>query len=165
MGSILAAAEPDGETLTVVRSGEVYLLRHALAPGSGDPPGMDLNDPATQRNLSEAGREQARAIGERLRAEGITDPVVYSSQWARCRETATLLGFGEPIVTAGLNSFWEAGYTKEAVMTEFRELVNALPDEGPPVIMVTHFVNIRAIAGQSASSGDGFWRPLVSLRD
>jgi hypothetical protein len=52
--------------------GTVLLLRHAMAPGTGDPPGFRPDDCATQRNLSDAGRAQARALGDRLREAGIT---------------------------------------------------------------------------------------------
>ncbi|MCK6409580.1 MAG: histidine phosphatase family protein, partial [Thauera sp.] len=68
--------------------GHVALMRHAVAPGVGDPPGFRLDDCATQRNLSAAGRRQAQAIGERFRANGIATAAVFSSQWCRCLDTA-----------------------------------------------------------------------------
>jgi len=77
-------------------------MRHALAPGTGDPAGHDLNDCSTQRNLSEEGRAQARDIGasllEVLNAEPKVDVDVYSSAWCRCMETAELLGLVNPEV-------------------------------------------------------------------
>ena len=45
--------------------GHIILMRHATAPGVGDPPNFRLGDCATQRLLSEAGRRQAKAIGSR----------------------------------------------------------------------------------------------------
>lgn len=63
------------------KSGHMIVMRHARAPGVGDPPGFRLGDCATQRNLSPAGREQAARIGTRLRAAGLTRTKVYSSRW------------------------------------------------------------------------------------
>ena len=68
--------------------GHVALIRHAEAPGIGDPAEFDLDDCSTQRNLSEQGRAQAKAIGDRFRANGISVAQVQSSQWCRCLETA-----------------------------------------------------------------------------
>src|SRR5688500_16468822 len=90
-----APAADEAELFEALRTGRAAaLLRHALAPGIGDPAEFRLDDCATQRNLSAAGRDQARAIGERLRAQGITQAEVYSSQWCRCLETARLLDLG-----------------------------------------------------------------------
>jgi hypothetical protein len=50
-----------------LRSGSIVLLRHANAPGVGDPPGFQLDDCSTQRNLDDVGRAQARALGARFR--------------------------------------------------------------------------------------------------
>lgn len=155
--------EPNSESPSV-REGAVYFLRHAIAPGSGDPPDMRLDDPGSQRNLSNAGREQAVAIGEALRAAGVAESLVYTSEWARCRETAELLGFGPPVATTGLNSFWERRETKDAVMAELKTLIEQLPEAGPPVIFVTHYVNIRAITGRAVGSGKGFWMDLGVLK-
>src|SRR3712207_1219854 len=47
--------------------GVVALMRHARAPGVGDPSNFRLDDCATQRNLSEAGRAQSNHIGEAFR--------------------------------------------------------------------------------------------------
>ena len=69
----------------------VVLLRHAIAPGTGDPANFQLNDCSTQRNLSEAGRQQAREIGEAFRDRNIPVTKVLSSQWCRCLETAELM--------------------------------------------------------------------------
>ena len=79
-------------------------MRHALAPGGGDPADFDPDDCATQRNLSDAGRDPARRIGaalrDRLSAASRTNAAAvsmeaFTSVWCRCRESAELLGFGE----------------------------------------------------------------------
>ena len=71
------------------RGGNVILIRHgSTLPGPGDPPGFRLDDCSTQRNLSDAGRDEARRIGERLKRERVPIGEVYTSPWCRCRETA-----------------------------------------------------------------------------
>ncbi len=134
--------------------GTVLLLRHALAPGTGDPPGFQLDDCATQRNLSEAGREQARELGERLRASGITDARVYSSRWCRCLETAELLSVGPVKPEPALDSFFQRRAEGPGRTDAARQRIRELPP-GPPVVMVTHQVNISALTGQFAPSGAG----------
>ena len=74
--------------------GHILMIRHALAPGNGDPPYFKIGDCATQRNLDDTGRNQARSIGVWLRKNGVTSARVYSSQWCRCLETARLLNLG-----------------------------------------------------------------------
>src|SRR5687767_7991571 len=82
----------------------VLLLRHAYAPGVGDPAGMNRADCSTQRNLDEVGRKQASELGRRLRAAGVTQARVYTSELCRCRETAQLLGIGPVESLPTLNS-------------------------------------------------------------
>jgi len=133
--------------------GHVALLRHANAPGNDDPPGFRLDDCTTQRNLSEAGREQARSIGARFREHGIENVVIYSSQWCRCLETAKLLDLGKVNRFPGLNSFFRDG-SREAVQTaEVRALINKRP-KGTSLILVTHQVNITALSGVFPQSGE-----------
>ena len=56
-----------------VRSGQhVVLMRHALAPGTGDPANFVVNDCSTQRNLSDQGRAQAERIGARETLETLS---------------------------------------------------------------------------------------------
>lgn len=88
---MLAQAETNDALRGLTRGEHVLLLRHALAPGTGDPPGFRIDNCSTQRNLDERGRAQARAIGAWLRSRGVTAMAVYSSQWCRCPETARLL--------------------------------------------------------------------------
>ena len=98
-----------GELLDQLREGGfVLLLRHAqTVPGTGDPPGFTLDDCATQRNLSDEGREQARRIGARLRKERVPVGRVLTSAWCRCRETARLLELGPVEHLQPLDSFFE----------------------------------------------------------
>ncbi len=62
----------------------VLLMRHADAPGYGDPQGYQLNQCSSQRNLGERGKKQAQAIGDWIAKQGIQQAKVYSSAWCRC---------------------------------------------------------------------------------
>lgn len=140
----------------------MLLLRHANAPGVGDPPGMVPGDCATQRNLDDRGRAQAKRLGERLRAEGIDGVRVYTSQWCRCRETARLLGVGPVEDLPALNSFFEEREAKAGRMRALRAFLDRLPRNGRPVILVTHQVNITALTDHFPASGDGL---VLRLRE
>ncbi|MDF2780223.1 MAG: putative phosphohistidine phosphatase, SixA [Geminicoccaceae bacterium] len=149
-----APAADEAELFEALRTGRAaLLLRHALAPGTGDPAEFRLDDCATQRNLSAAGREQARAIGERLRAQGIAQAEVYSSQWCRCLETARLLDLGSVTELPALNSFFGDRASADAQTAALRDFLSAGP-RAAPVVLVTHQVNITALTGQGARSGE-----------
>jgi Histidine phosphatase superfamily (branch 1) len=86
--------------------GKVVIMRHADAPGpeqgrEGDPPGFQLDDCATQRNLSAFGREQAVKLGDEFRAHGVTFQKVMASPWCRAKDTANLMNLG-PVETTPL---------------------------------------------------------------
>ncbi len=134
--------------------GHVLLLRHAIAPGFGDPDEFDINDCATQRNLSAQGRQQARAIGDQLRAEGLGDIAVYTSYWCRGRDTANAMNLTQPQPHPGLNSFFQDRGQRDAIINALRDLLKTLANE-PPAVLVTHQVNIRAVTGQGVRSGGG----------
>ncbi|WP_371060320.1 histidine phosphatase family protein [Rhodosalinus sp. 5P4] len=133
--------------------GAVALMRHALAPGTGDPAGFTLGDCATQRNLSEDGRAQARRIGVALREAGIVFDHVWTSQWCRCRETAELLELGTLAERPPLNSFFAGRGDPAAQTAATRALLDALP-QGERAMLVTHYVNIRALTGVAPGSGE-----------
>lgn len=135
----------------------VALLRHALAPGFGDPSTFSLEDCSTQRNLSEAGRQQARFIGKLFRDHGIEKARVLSSQWCRCMDTAELLTLGSVVPAPYLNSFFSFPERKASQLTEtqawFHEQFPFKPENGP-VVLVTHQVNITALTGVYPDSGE-----------
>lgn len=147
------SAADDAELWNALRSGEsVALLRHALAPGSGDPPEFTLGDCSTQRNLSDDGRAQAERIGERFRANGIRLAQVYSSQWCRCRETARLLGLGAVQELPALNSFYQRYERRERQTRELEAWIVNRNLDGPRVL-VTHQVNISALTDVYPAEG------------
>jgi phosphohistidine phosphatase SixA len=135
--------------------GHILMIRHALAPGTGDPANFRVGDCSTQRNLDDRGREQARAIGDRLRSNGITSARVYSSQWCRCLDTAKLLGMGSVAQLPALNSFYELTQDREPNLKALRKFIAEQPSEGLLIILVTHLVTISAIADEGISSGEG----------
>lgn len=135
--------------------GRVLLLRHANAPGFGDPPHFTIGDCASQRNLDAAGRDQARRLGERLRALGVNRARVYSSQWCRARETAELLGLGPVEPLPALNSFFERPQERQGTIDGLRKFLSAQPVDGGPLILVTHQVVVNALTEASAPSAGG----------
>ena len=148
------AAAEEAALWRALASGEaVALLRHALAPGTGDPANFVLRDCATQRNLSDEGRAQAARIGERLRANGIGQARVLSSQWCRCLETARLLGFGSIEELPVLNSFFRRFERREEQTQGLMTWLANQTGQGPTVL-VTHQVNITALTGVYPTSGE-----------
>jgi len=135
--------------------GHILMIRHALAPGNGDPPNFKIGDCSTQRNLDDTGRDQARNIGVWLRTNGIKSARVYSSQWCRCLETAKLMDLGPVQELAALNSFYEWIQDREPNLDALNEFISQQSAEGELIILVTHFVTITAIAGTGVSPGEG----------
>ncbi len=146
------AQDPDG--WAALTDGSVVLFRHAIAPGGGDPPGFALGDCATQRNLSEDGRAQARQIGAAFRARGVAVGRVLTSQWCRARDTAELAFPGQAVEAPAFNSFF-GDRTKGPAQTQAaRAILDAW--QGPGVLVVTtHQVNIAGLTGLSPASGEG----------
>ena len=133
--------------------GNVLLIRHALAPGFGDPQNFDLNDCSTQRNLDGEGREQAFRIGEKIKATRIKFSKIYSSQWCRCLETAKNMNLGEITVEPGLNSFFQGIVPKDKTLHRLRKRLESVEAKQELVLMITHQVTITAVTGITVSSG------------
>ena len=134
----------------------VLLMRHAIAPGIGDPAGYKLQDCKTQRNLDATGRAQAQKTGQWLKAQGVGNALVFSSAWCRCKETAENLAFGTPALEASLNSFFDdmrQGSQSNANLQKF--IANQLKAKGEKaLVLVTHQVNITQFTGETVGSGD-----------
>jgi phosphohistidine phosphatase SixA len=131
--------------------GLVVMIRHATAPGVGDPPGLRLGDCSTQRNLSDEGRAEARRIGEAFRRERVPVDEVRSSEWCRCRDTAEL-AFGRYTPWPAINSFFGDRGTEPAQTAAVRAL-GAREAKGN-LVLVTHQVNITATTGVYPASGE-----------
>ena len=147
------AAARDDLSALVGKADHVIVLRHARAPGTGDPAEFRLGDCTTQRNLSEEGRKQAARIGTRLRAAGLAETAVYSSQWCRCLETARGLAVGPVVELPALNSFFQSSDQEEKHTRALRAWI-AAADLGRPVVLVTHQVNITALTGIFPAEGE-----------
>lgn len=134
----------------------VLLMRHAYAPGVGDPPGYVLERCETQRLLNEDGKNQAIRIGRWLRAQGLDQARVYSSIWCRCKQTAELLHLGPVTVEPALASFFDVPQQAAARNAQLHSwIAQALKSrDHQPLILVTHHVNIREFMGQDIGSGD-----------
>ncbi len=133
--------------------GIVAVVRHAHAPGTGDPASFTLDDCATQRNLGARGRQQAREIGAAIRAAGAIVDRVLTSQWCRCRDTARLLELGPVEDLPALNSFFRNPARADRQTADLRQFLSSLPP-GATVILVTHYVNIESLTGRGVASGE-----------
>lgn len=148
------SAENASELWDALKSGgHVALLRHALAPGTGDPPEFRLGHCSTQRNLSRKGRNQAAKIGDRFRENNIVEARIFSSQWCRCLDTAKLLKLGQIEELALLNSFFRQYERRDSQTDRVLEWLKA-QDLDRPLILVTHQVNITALTGIYPDSGE-----------
>ena len=149
-----ATTGADAEAL-LRKGGVVVVFRHALAPGTFDPPGMRLGDCSTQRNLSDAGRAQARRIGEWFKERQLQPAAVRSSPWCRCMDSATL-AFGTPEVWAALGSPLGAPETTGTRhLHELRKaLVTASARSGRFEAWFTHMFVQSDLANDSTRSGD-----------
>lgn len=134
--------------------GAIVLFRHANAPGTGDPAQFRLEDCATQRNLDETGREQARRWGQRFRARGLSPGRVVSSRWCRARETADLAFPGQRRDEPAFDSFFEAPQQRDAATRAAQAVLAGWQGPGP-LVVVTHQVNITALTGIVPRSGEG----------
>ena len=153
---VTARAADDTAFLRAVREGGcAVVLRHAqTVAGIGDPPGFALESCVTQRNLNDEGRAQARRIGEWFAGHGLRPVAVRSSVWCRCQDTARL-AFGAVEVWPPLNSTFDDAALSSAATARLREALRAIPAAGFEV-WVTHQVNITALTGRFAASGEGF---------
>ena len=134
--------------------GHVLLMRHAATdPGIGDPPGFVLERCATQRNLSEAGRRDARRIGDVLRRQGIPIGEVLSSRWCRCLDTARLV-FGRAEPAPMLDSmFKDDDGRRRSKVAEVQARAGNHAGKAN-LVLVTHDINIRALVGESVAQGE-----------
>ena len=137
-----------------LRNGKAFvIMRHALAPGTGDPGNFNVDECGTQRNLSDQGRQQARKTGELFRTRGIANAEVFTSAWCRCRDTARLLALGPVRTLEPLNSFFRQQDRREAQTAALKDWLQARTGD-KPLVLVTHQVNITALTGIFPRSGE-----------
>ena len=134
--------------------GKLIFIRHAYAPGGGDPPNFNLNDCSSQRNLDQNGRKQAKKIGQFFKNNKIPFKLVLSSQWCRCKETA-LIAFSDFKEQSFLNSFYSKKYQKNRNNQIQRlKLFIKKWNRKENLILVTHYVVILEILNYAPASGE-----------
>ena len=155
LSSTFASATDDPAALWALlkEGGRVALVRHAATSGgAGDPPGFRLGDCATQRNLVPQGKEDAKALGKRFRAHGIKVGKVLSSEWCRCRETATLMDLGPADIAPTFNNAFTYRDRVDELTAGARKIVVAW--RGPGTLVVhTHGANLRPLTGIDPGEG------------
>jgi phosphohistidine phosphatase SixA len=153
--SVAAAQQDDAALWTALqKGGHVILIRHAVTtPGVGDPPGFQIDDCKTQRNLSEQGRADAKRLGEVLKQRKVPVGEVKSSLWCRCIDTA-MLAFGRVEAWSALNNFFETPHLEGAATEAVRTRLANLKPGKTNMVMVTHGVNVAALSGLSPGTAE-----------
>ena len=121
----------------------IILMRHAIAPGTGDPAHFQIDDCETQRNLSAEGIAQAK---------GLRPTRILTSPWCRCIDTAEALDLGAYEIHYGLASFYEGHVDRDKTLAYLREELARI-EEDELVLFVTHQVVIQALTGIYVKSG------------
>ena len=134
--------------------GKLIFIRHALAPGNGDPENFELQNCSTQRNLNEIGIQQSKKIGLIFKKNEIKIDNIYSSEWCRCKDTAKY-AFGDFETFDALNSFYDIRFAanEDKQIKDFYEFIDSI-DSKNNIVFVTHYVVIGAILNIGTSSGE-----------
>jgi broad specificity phosphatase PhoE len=133
--------------------GQVVLLRHATTtPGVGDPAGFRVEDCASQRNLNEQGRQEARRLGAAFQSRRIPVGRVISSRFCRCLETAQL-AFGRAEPHPPLDNLIHDRSREPERAAAIRSIAGEPPGAGN-MILVTHGINIAAAVGIQPAQGE-----------
>ncbi|HTJ05585.1 MAG TPA: histidine phosphatase family protein [Caldimonas sp.] len=152
--SSAAAVADEAAAWAALRAGGVVaLMRHGDAPGAGDPPGWRLDDCTTQRNLSERGRAEARAVGARLRDARIAIDRVVSSPWCRCVETARLAAVGTVEVEPAFANAYVLADDRETLRARGLAILRTWRGRGV-LLVVSHGENIRALTGENVAPAE-----------
>lgn len=134
--------------------GNIVFIRHAIAPGNGDPENFNIKDCSTQRNLSEEGINQSKKIGAFFKKNNINIAKVLSSEWCRCKDTAKY-AFKNFSTFEGLNSFYDPRF-EEYKTKQINDLKRYIQKWESPdnLILITHYVVISEILNKGVSSGE-----------
>ena len=155
--SINTSVKADSKNILIQNlkeGGKLIFIRHAYAPGGGDPLNFNINDCSTQRNLNKTGRIQSKKIGNFFRENQIKIKKIYSSEWCRCKETA-YIAFETFETKNFLNSFFSSNFArnKKSQMIDFKKFLTDW-DKKTNLVFVTHYVVITEILGYPPSSGE-----------
>ena len=134
--------------------GNLIFIRHAYAPGGGDPENFNINNCDTQRNLNDDGRKQSVKIGNFFLSNEIPIDEVLSSNWCRCKDTAKL-AFKNYKTVNFLNSFFSSkfAHNREPQMKDLKSYIKNW-DGNKNLVLVTHYVVITEALGYAPSSGE-----------
>ena len=140
--------------LNLQSGGNIIFIRHALAPGTGDPENIDLNDCETQRNLNDKGIEQSKLIGDFFKNNNIPIDQVLSSEWCRCKDTARY-AFDEFNTFKALNSFYDEKFfkNKKKQINNLKKFIDKWNGK-KNLIFVTHYVVILEMLGIGTNSSE-----------
>ena len=136
------------------KGGNIIFIRHAIAPGNGDPQNFDISNCSTQRNLSKDGELQALKIGKFFKKNDIKFTKVLSSEWCRCKDTAKI-AFGDYETKNFLNSFYDERFSKnkDKQILDFQKFIRNWNKAGN-LVLVTHYIVISEILDITTSSGE-----------
>ena len=136
------------------KGGNIIFIRHAIAPGNGDPQNFDISNCSTQRNLSKDGKLQALKIGKFFKKNDIKLTKVLSSEWCRCKDTAKI-AFSNYETKNFLNSFYDERFSKnkDKQILDFQKFIRNWNKTGN-LVLVTHYVVISEILDLTTSSGE-----------
>ena len=139
---------------TLKEGGKIIFIRHALAPGGGDPENFDLKDCSTQRNLNQGGINQSKKLGKFFKKKQIPIDKVLSSEWCRCKDTA-FYAFKDFMTFDALNSFFDERYAanEEWQIIKLKNFISNWNSD-KNLILVTHYVVINSILGVGSGSGE-----------
>ncbi|MBY8915122.1 histidine phosphatase family protein [Nitratireductor sp. L1-7-SE] len=151
--SVFPAQATEAGWALLRNGGQVVLMRHAIAPGSGDPANFDIENCGTQRNLSERGRLQARRIGALVDARAAPVEKVLASRYCRTRDTATQ-AFGSDMVE--LFPALDLPADDSAMEKQKAEILARINDYtgSGNLFLITHLEIIEALIGASAREGE-----------
>lgn len=134
--------------------GNLIFIRHAYAPGGGDPDNFIISNCSTQRNLNEDGKKQSRKIGQFFIKNNISIDKVLSSEWCRCKDTANI-AFNKFETKNFLNSFFSSKFAnnKNQQIRDLKEYIKNWESD-KNLVLVTHYVLITEVLNYSPSSGE-----------
>ena len=136
------------------KGGKIIMIRHAYAPGSGDPENFLIKDCSTQRNLNKQGIKQSKIIGNFFKKNKIPIDIVLSSEWCRCKDTA-FYAFKNFKTISFLNSFYDPRFqnNKDKQVVELKNYIKKWQGN-KNLILITHYVVINEILNVSTNSGE-----------
>ena len=134
--------------------GKIIFIRHAYAPGGGDPDNFDVNDCSTQRNLNNEGISQSKLIGEFFVKNKIQIDQVLSSEWCRCKDTAKY-AFKNFKTFNALNSFFSSKFAQneDKQIKDPKNFIHNWKSE-KNLVLVTHYVVISSMLNMAVGSGE-----------